>query len=342
MWREPRAAGAPLTYRPILDVARGVAAGYQTVAARRGTRAVDPAAVAEAALAASASLPVNTFVTIPVTTASLTEAPLRAVLARHGDLSGIVLDVQGATDNAGQRLDEALDACLQAGARIAVGGHDAAQPELRSIVRLRPAIIRLGRAWVDGIDTVEAKRSAIEVTGNLAGQLDAWILAESVRTAAELRVLASLGVPLAQGSFIGSPRQVWPEVAATARGALPPASTEPDGVLRALVQQAYTTSSAAAATAVLPDATGFDIVVAVDETARPVSVLEQDAAGQWDAHEALVVNVDTPVADAVARAMARPRPTRFSPLVCIDAAGRFVGILRIEHLMTHLATSRAG
>ena len=38
--------------------------------------------------------------------------------------------------------------------------------------------------------------------------------------------------------------------------------------------------------------------------------------------------------------MTRPRATRFTPLACTDDAGRFLGILRIERLMAHLAGQR--
>jgi EAL domain len=206
-----------------------------------------------------------------------------------------------------------------------VGGHRAAQPELASIIRLTPAILRLGRDWIRGVDQSAAKRAAVQIIGQLAGQLDAWILADSVNTAAELRALAGLEVPVAQGPFIGGPQPDWPAVDLSAPRALPSPITGTDGGLRGLMQQAYTATDGAAATAVLPETTGFDVVVVVDEHRRPVSVLEQDAGAKWACWDALTVNIDTPVADAVARATTRPRPSRFSPLVCTDAAGRFWG-----------------
>lgn len=41
--------------------------------------------------------------------------------------------------------------------------------------------------------------------GELAGRLDAWLLAEGIETPAELRVLRQLGVPLGQGYFLARP-----------------------------------------------------------------------------------------------------------------------------------------
>lgn len=108
-------------------------------------------------------------------------------------------------------------------------------------------------------------------------------------------------------------------------------------MLRTLLQQAYTTRDAMAANSVLPETSGFDVVVVLDEYQRPTSLLEQGVTTAREASDVLTVNVDTSVADAVGCARVRPRGTRFTPLACTDDAGRFLGILRIERLMTHLS-----
>ncbi|WP_375484540.1 EAL domain-containing protein [uncultured Jatrophihabitans sp.] len=341
-----------IAYLPILDVARGVAAGYQAVVQsdagmlERADRSPEAkaevtAAAARTALEAFATLPPNTFISIPTPFPVLADPRVREVLTRHGSLAGIILDI---VEFSAAQLDTAagaLAAYRDAGALLAVGGQEAAQPELTSIVRLKPAVVRLGRAWVRGVDRSEAKRSAIEVTGRLASQLDAWILAEGVSTSAELRALAGLDVPLAQGSFIGEPQQFWPDIELKARTALPACTMPTDGVLRELLQRAYTATNLEAARSVLPETTGFDVLVVLDDHSRPVALLEQDVVGEWVTSPVLAVNIDTPVADAVERAMARPRDVRFTPLACTDHAGRFLGVLRIERLMSHLTTATA-
>jgi EAL domain-containing protein (putative c-di-GMP-specific phosphodiesterase class I) len=339
-----------LSYLPILDVARGTAAGYETV--YRSGSAADPdlhvsestapgqegrlaARTVSLALAAAATLPANTFLTVPMAVGVAASAAVRSVLRDHGSLAGVVLDIVGPI---GPAPDPALEATVAtyraAGALISVGGQGAAQPELTSIVRLKPAVLRLGRDWVRGVDTSKAKHSAVELIGRLADQLDAWILAEGVSTAAELRALAGLAVPLAQGPFIGAAQVGWPQITAHAKTVLPLADKAPDGVLRGLLQPAYTTTDARAA--VLPGQRGFDVVVVVDERRRPSVLLEPDGAGGWTKSDVLTVNVDTPLPDAVRRAMTRPRTARYSPLVCTDEAGRFLGILSIDRLVTHL------
>ncbi|KQX75151.1 hypothetical protein ASD10_08130 [Aeromicrobium sp. Root472D3] len=343
-----RDAGVTVLHQPILDVARGTAAGFHAVPEVSRGRLADPVPrwavtvrTIDAALTASATLPTNTFISVPVPLDLVGDPAVRSRLAAHGQLGGVVLDVTDFSSELVSRAVPALDDYRAAGARIAVGGRDDAQPELGSIVRLRPAIIRLGAAWTRGIDTHPSRRTAIEVTGQLAGQLDAWILADAVETAAELRVLAQLGVPLARGPFVGVAGPAWPTIPGATRTALPPATRTPDGVLRSLLQQAYTTRHPEATRSVLAEATGFEHVVVVDEQHRPVALLHH-AGGRHEPVDVMTVNVDTPVADVVSRAMARPAEHRFVPLCCTDGAGRFVGILRMERLMAHLADGASG
>ncbi len=332
----PHRTAAALRYLPGLDVARGVVAGYEATTTQ-GVSAEVVAEVVAGGLAAASTLPPNTFLTLPVPGRALADDTVTALLRGHGDLSGFVLDLRELPDELTPALLRPVDALRSAGALLALGGEGVAQPALSSVIRLRPSIIRLGRAWVDGIERSDERRSAVEVTGSMAAQLDAWILAESVTSAAELRTLAELRVPLAQGPLVGAAHGVWQGPSPQVRQALPRASRPADGVLRSLLQRAYTTEDADAAQAVLPDATGYQVVVAVDEHRRPCSLLVRDGVGRWDAVEALTVHVDTAVADVVARALARPRPTRFAPVVCTDTAGGLLGVLHLEDLVQHLA-----
>lgn len=328
-----------LAYRPILDLARGVVAGYQTLVADADRSTAPPVGDA---LAAASSLPPNTFLTVPLALgpeglgADDTDV-LDRFLAR-GDLAGIVLDLLDVSEDVDTRTMERLTTLREAGALVALGGDGVPQPALRSIIRLRPSIVRLGRAWVDGIEHSAEKRDAIQVTGSMAGQLDAWVLAEGVGSAAELRTLSDLGVPLAQGPVVGPARPAWQGARPQAHEALPQDQARPgDGVLRHLVRRAYTTEDLESARTVLPETRGYDVVVVVDEHRRPTSLLVKVEDDRWESAEALTVHVDTPVGQAVGRAMGRPRSARFAPLVCTDSAGGFLGVLHLEDLMAHLA-----
>ena len=128
------------------------------------------------------------------------------------------------------------------------------------------------------VDTSEAKRWAIEVIGRLAVQLDAWILAEGVSSSAELRALAGLDVPLAQGPFIGTPHEFWPSIELTARTALPARDRDRRRRAARADPAGLHAQDAVAAAAVLPETSGFDVVVVLDEHRRPQSILEHDGS----------------------------------------------------------------
>jgi EAL domain-containing protein (putative c-di-GMP-specific phosphodiesterase class I) len=348
----PRGGTTDLAFRPILDLARGVVAGYQSVAVDRGdaeSSTVRPADLCElvgSALAAAPTLPPNTFLTVPLGLGPAGIGPghdpmLWTTLQAQAGLGGVVLDISEVPDDVDAATLGRLESLRSAGALVSLGGDDAPQPTLRSIIRLRPSIVRLGRAWVEGLENSAEKRDAIELTGTMAGQLDAWVLAEGVRTPAELRTLSELGVPLAQGPLVGPARAVWQEAEPRAHRSLPvevsTGRVRGDGILRDLLRLAYTTDDVEAARSVLPETAGFEVVVAVDEHRRPTSVLVRDVDRRWIGTDVLTVHVDTPLSETITRAMARPRSTRFAPLVCTDSAGGFLGVLHLEDLMTHAA-----
>jgi hypothetical protein len=352
-------AGVEICYQPILDVARGVTAGYDAqpcpATAGRPERRRAPAASPEldartslalvsAALADARRLPAGAFLSVPVGVRAAATGAVRTALGAHGSLAGIALDLVGPI---GPVPDRALEAAVgefrSAGALISVGGHSAPPPELTSIVRLRPAVLRLGEDWVRGIDASRSKHSTVELIERLADHVDALILAEGVTTAAELRALAELQVPLAQGPFVGAAQPPWPQIADAVASSLRYRPEAADGVLRGLLQDAPTSSEADARPSSEADApspavaTGTDVAVVVDAAQRPTALLERSGTEAWRRCAVLPVGIDTPVVDAVHRAMTRPRAIRFTPLVCVDDSGRFVGILAIDRLMSHLA-----
>lgn len=193
----------PLNYLPVLDIPSRTPAGFQAVQAGRTT-----VELVRAALSASANISPDTFIAIPIPLPRLRDADIRTTLREHGSLAGVVLDITDFSPTLSRLTESAIDQARNAGALISVGGREAAQPELGSIFRLRPSIVRLGRAWIIDIDQSPTRRSAVEVIVRLAAQLDARILVESVASGAELDALAELEVPLAQGPFIGGP-QPW-------------------------------------------------------------------------------------------------------------------------------------
>lgn len=332
-------AGPLLGLRPVLDVARRTAAGFEAIAAP-GAPAGNAAA---AALGARSTLPPNTFLTLTPDHAALADRSWLVATTAPGDLSGVVVHVDDPEGLGTTGLDH-LRVVREAGALLSTGNRDRGQPTLRTIADLRPAIVRLGRDWVRGTDVDADKRHAVATTGRVASQLDAWILADDVRSADELVALAELAVPLAQGPIIGEVAWPWPAVSAAAHRALralrgPARDRDRDDSLRELLQRACTTPQDRRTTAEAARA-GYDVTVVLDGHGRPVALLVLRGGG-WVTQRPFTVNVDTSPAQALERARHRTPGHEDAPLVCTDTAGRFCGVLRQDRLAAHVAANRS-
>jgi hypothetical protein len=239
-------------------------------------------------------------------------------------------------------LEPALDRLRSSGALLAIDDAGAGYAGLQHVLTLRPHVIKLDRALVEGLDRDEAKRALVEMIGTLAGRLDAWLLAEGIETAEELDVLVGMGVPLAQGYFLGRPGPAFPpmesEAATRILGQL---RLQRGGGLRHLLEHVPVARDRQQAVAALGD-DRVDVVVLLDERERPVGTFDLDGIVHAVRDSGLRVNVDTAPADVVRRAIVRAPAHRFAPLVCTDDAGRYLGIVRMERLVELLCLPAAG
>lgn len=316
--------------------------GYEAVAPIDFEASDDPvlmAEVLETALRAVATMPPETFMSIRVPAHLVTEVEVTATISRPRPMFGITLDITDPAPGTEDAVAVAVSVARSNGAMISLAGIDGGQPGLRSITRIRPDIIRLGRAWIDGIDTSEPKRSAMSHTGALASQLNAWIWVEDVRTDAELLVLRDLEIPLACGPIIGDVRTAWADASRTARDAL----SDSDDARRSGTMTLR--NVAQPITLITEDmldvglrSPGQHGIVIVDEQNRPESVIERDIDGTWMRTPAFVLSADTHIEDAAIRAMARPRNRRYAPLVCLDNNGAPLGLVSIDRLVKRLAS----
>ena len=349
-----RGQGIRSVVQPIVDVARGVVTGYESLtrfdsapanpelwfaAARElGCEAELEAAVLRCALARRAELPGNCFLSVNVSPSALTAEPVRQVLRALPTLDGLVVELteQAPVESYGE-LEPDLDWLRGAGALIAVDDAGAGYAGLRHLLNLRPSIIKLDRALVCDIDLDETKRALAELLGTFASRVDAWLLAEGIERAGELDTLAGLGVPLAQGYFLGRPGPGWPEIDTDA--ALRLAARRP--VTHRDTLAAHLTPAPAAhdlrGAALLLAERGVEVVVLVDRYERPVAALTPDTAALGVVRPGMRANVDTPTAAAAARAITREPSERFGPLLCIDNAGRYLGVVCMERLVGALA-----
>ncbi|MFN8628878.1 MAG: EAL domain-containing protein [Chloroflexota bacterium] len=96
-------------------------------------------------------------------------------------------------------------AALRGLVRIAVDDVGAGYAGLRHILEIAPDLLKLDIALVRGVDQDAAKRALIRGILSFAAEAGSKIVAEGVETPDEARVLAELGVDLAQGYLFGRP-----------------------------------------------------------------------------------------------------------------------------------------
>ena len=336
-------------FQPIVDTARAIVVGFEglarfEMAAGIGVeelfaqaRAADRSAEIEARclrviLAERWSVPTNCFITVNVSPTVLRHEAIRQVWREQSDLTGVFVELteQSAIDSVVD-IEPELDAIRGAGGLIAVDDLGSGYAGLSRLLALKPALIKLDRDLISGIDTDEAKRALVEMIGTFAGRIDAWVLAEGIETEAEYSTITALGVPLAQGYFLARPGPAWPALTRPLpAGAVP----QPGPVVRDLLDVAPAAESVESAARIFTEHEGVRAVVLIDHHGRPVSVLDGESAHLGVTTDAVRVNLDTPVRDALLRAITRDSTHRYDPLIVTDNAGRYAGIVRLERLIT--------
>ncbi|KRE79572.1 EAL domain-containing protein [Arthrobacter sp. Soil763] len=351
-----RGEGLAAAYQPIVDTARGTVVGYEALARFPGYAEKNPevwfaaarshgrsaeleAAALRTALKARPALPANCFLTLNVSPELLTSESIRSVWREEGSLGGLIVELTEQTPiDSYVELEPDLNQLRAAGALIAVDDAGAGYAGLRHLLALRPALIKIDRDLVQDVDRDEAKRALIGMLGGFASRVDAWILAEGVERSEELDALVALGVPLVQGYYLARPAPPWAGIdldvahrMASARPALH------KSVVRDVVEAAAAAASVPQAAEAFAADPALDAVVLLGEHLRPVAVLDAGASALGVVHPGMRVNLDTPLSEALARAMTRPKATRFEPLLVTDNAGRFAGLARMERMILALA-----
>ena len=161
--------------------------------------------VVRRALNSLAILPVDTYVAINVSPDTAQSEQLWTLCSSE-TADRIVLELTehvtvpdyGVLVNATNRLK-------RCGVRIAIDDAGAGFASLRHILRLQPALIKLDRSLIHGIEAVPDYQSMVSALLMFASGTGAEIVAEGIETEAEYRTLVSLGVRLGQGYFLGVP-----------------------------------------------------------------------------------------------------------------------------------------
>lgn len=324
--------------QPIVELASGSVAGYEmlsrftgpwqatpdvwfSAADRWGFNAILQARVLRAGLAARELLPPDTFLTVNIDPHLLAEPEVADALTQVGDLTRFVLELTEHTRTANDVGTTAVIAHVRAaGGLLAMDDAGTGYAGLSALLELRPHIVKLDREFITGLDTDPVKRALVEVFGDLAGRMDAWILAEGIETSEELDAVIRLGVPLGQG---------W----ALAR----PAPTMLRELSPALVDHIRATAAKSSlqeyvASLVRPALAGEDpatCAVILDDVGR--ARMTGDNRGGWA--PAMLVAPSTTVQEAARRAMTRGLEHRYAPLVCTDGQGQVLGTIGIDDLL---------
>jgi EAL domain-containing protein (putative c-di-GMP-specific phosphodiesterase class I) len=350
-----------LVFQPIVDLRRGVVAGYETLArfsepdgqpsrvppdrwfaaaGAQGFGARLEGIVVKRCLDLLHTVPPNCFLTVNVSPHLLTDPELADSLLAVPDLAPLVLELtehQDVTD-----LDPFIDLrdrLRSRGALLAVDDAGSGYSGLQQIASIKPQLVKLDRAIVAGVDGDEVKLALTELLGEFAGRIDAWLLAEGIEAWGEVEALLRLGVPLGQGWLFGHPGPAWPRLDPGIAAPLRFRSAKARLVehVASLVEEVPTEGGPAGG--VVP---GDQLGLRVDPAGRPVALLlprrrGADRPGHRIAPVSLRVPALAGVREVARRAAARPEHSRFDPIVCVDDVGVAVGVVRVERLLLRLA-----
>ncbi|RBY84113.1 EAL domain-containing protein [Blastococcus sp. TF02A-30] len=339
-----------LVFQPIVDLAAASVVGYEALARFPGAAGPDVwfAAAAQSGIAAELEalaihkalayvpqLPANTFLTVNVSPHLLGTPPVQEALAVRPDLHRVVVELTEHTpvDDLAT-LRRQTDRLRERGALIALDDAGSGYSGLQQMAVVRPQMVKLDRALVADVDADPVRMALAEMVGEFAGRIDAWLLAEGVETPAELAAFARLGVPLVQGWLLGRPAP-----------AFAPLAPEVVDLVRAQVARARLTESVASlvrpvhqVSADELDGAGAGVTpaVLVGPHGEPSALLLADprTGEAYTAPVSLRVHPSTDVQETLQRALTRPPPHRFEPVVCTDPTGHVLGLLRIEDLAT--------
>lgn len=351
--------GGPLrlAFQPIVDLRRGVVAGYEVLArfdlddhpraplpwlaaaTQQGRLGELERSIAALALSSRRLLPQNTFMSLNLSAGVLAEVETTRLFTAAGDLRGLVVELtehDRVLDY--DALNVALAPTLAAGAMLAVDDAGAGYASLGHVLALRPSFVKLDRSLVTDLDREPSRHAAVAAIGALAGELDGWLVAEGIERQGELDALVDLGVPLGQGWHLGRPeldmRPAPRDVAVALQARTDQGDAyRPVGPLVQEVQvrplspsqQRELARRAAVGPAGVPEP-----AILVDDLGAPVAL---EVGGRLaPGTRPMRVMPEDSLPDVALRAAGRPAPERLLPLICCDELGRPLGLLSVDRI----------
>lgn len=347
-------------FQPIVDLRHAVIVGYEALARFPAEMGMPPDACLQAAelcgrvaeledalltkaISARHRLPANCFLSLNMSPRYLLSERGAAFVQGVETFRGIVVEIteqEHIEDYAAMRARVA--AIRERGGMIAVDDAGAGYASLKHVMQLRPNFVKLDRFFVDGCDVDRSKSTLIEMIGMASNRLDAWIIAEGVEVSGELNELMRLGVPLAQGYYLGRPHaDMQPLAEATAAdlfakfGAL----NNSDRIER-WMETCPAFHSAHAAAAALEEDGRLRYATILDEWRRPVGMLERHPhMGIREVGMPMKAQSMASAQDVLQRALTRGVGARFDAIALINERGQFLGVVQVDKLMQGMLAS---
>lgn len=344
-------------YQPIVDLRRATVVGYEALArfpqeiglppdqciayaAKYGAGPQLETAVLYKAFSARKLLPPNTFLTINVSPTLLLSDQWLQVYPTLGNLTGVVLEIteQDQIEDYAE-MRRRLEAVRALGASIAVDDIGSGYASLKHVMELKPNFVKLDRFFVDGCHRDRSKALFIEMIGTTSDRLDAWIIAEGVETATELDELVRLGIPLAQGFYLGRPDPEMQTLSADTVAGLRSrirALSETD-TLQRHTDSCQTSKSRQGATQMMAANSKLDLTAVLDQWNRPVEFIERHPlAGIRFLMHGMKAQLASQPTEVLQRALTRSHANRFDPIAVVDESGVFLGAIRVDRLMAYI------
>lgn len=98
---------------------------------------------------------------------------------------------------------EVRDYYKMLGFGIALDDVGAGYSGLETVMELSPDYIKLDLSLVRGIDSDPHRRELVAALNKVSGKLETQVIGEGISTGEELRTLAEIGIPYAQGWYVG-------------------------------------------------------------------------------------------------------------------------------------------
>lgn len=214
-------------FQPIVSLSSGSVVGYEALArfddssgrtpqewftlARLCGLGTELQALAAGRALAVPGRPEGTYLSVNLDPSALGSAAFEAVLPN--DLRGIVVEVteqELISDHA--HLATELARLRGRGARIALDDTGAGYAGLRHVTLMRPDVIKLDRALVEGLHDDPGKLALLDSFTTFARRTGTQVCAEGIESDQELDALVELGVDLGQGYHLARPGPPWPTI----------------------------------------------------------------------------------------------------------------------------------